>query len=382
MIPTLVKLQNLYKIPVVSQVEKFVEMGLVAGYTADYEAIAVKLVDYIESIRSGKRPRDLPIQYYASNNVVNLQAASVVGVNLNEMLIKTAKIVGVGTGKKPLPNPVPMKTGTFTLGIPVKAPKPIVRGYLSEMEKKGYIKGKNLRIAEYKNVDDTTADLYLLTGNVLLENLPKMGQRRGVAAISHNKEYLEKIEKHNMALVSKASHTGIVSFIQMLLAHPQVGLLYHKSSFPEGDRRFAIMKKTFEERHIPLELFSYETDLPGLLARIPEDINALLLFQPSIPKADRRELVQWQIRQKTPIFSQRRADVEEGMLYGIYVDEEELVERLAQLSDDILSKKIEPRNLPKQYIKARQVINLDTANRMGVVLSDEAAAQMEVVSGR
>ena len=79
-----------YRIPAIG-VPALVELGGLASYTADPEALYRRCADFVDKILKGARPADLPIELPTKFLLaINLQTAKALGIKVPQTILARA----------------------------------------------------------------------------------------------------------------------------------------------------------------------------------------------------------------------------------------------------------------------------------------------------
>ncbi|QEP44570.1 hypothetical protein D5085_16375 [Ectothiorhodospiraceae bacterium BW-2] len=384
LIPLLVELQHRYRIPVITQVATHVEMGLVAGYTTNYQQIAVQLVDYMESMLNGRAAKDLPLSYFSADNWVNLRAADALQIKLNPEFVESSHIIGIAS--QPLETALaaeaaaPLIEGHYRVALANRSPQWLVDAYLQQMAQSGYRIKENLTLDYFDEIETVTADLILLTGNVLEGMLPDLGSQPAVGVTLYSPATKGEEDEKAIVYLYRSSFKALAEFIHSVKPETKrvVGIIHADEAL--ASRLDCIeSRQLFQAQQMALEIVHYQHDIDPLLEQLTQRVDLLLLFPSSLPRADIQKLVAWQWQHRTPVVAQTRHDVEQGLLYGVVPDLQRMMDILVEMSNAILLKKIPPQQLNNRYLKADYLINLESAQRMGVKLPDTVSEKLHII---
>jgi len=89
----IVNWQNKLRFPVLAQVTRHVEAGLLGGEVVDLERLAPKIAEYIDKLLKGQDPATLPYYYLPEKTEINLRAASILKLEIPEEIITNSLII-------------------------------------------------------------------------------------------------------------------------------------------------------------------------------------------------------------------------------------------------------------------------------------------------
>jgi ABC-type uncharacterized transport system substrate-binding protein len=377
LIPKFVKMQNKYNMPVITQVEEYVKMGLLAGYSADYERIATKMVDFIQSIDSGKKPSELPVLYFSSNNIINLHTASILGVDIDEVFVSTSRIIGTKLIDKDEYKNNKLVKGDYKIAISKESPKNTIETYKKALSSIGLVENKNLKIVYFKdNITNTNADLYFITGNLYYKYKEYLKDKK-VILLNMIDQY-KKDQSINMIKINKANIKTTIKYINRVIKDPKIALLHHKSDKKLVDNMYGVFNLEKEN----VTKYSY-TNLSNALDKISKDgINIVITLPFSLPNDDMDKLVEWQISKNIPILAQNKIDLYKGALLGSILDHDSFKDVMAKTTKDILINKVNKDKISNQYIKLKNYINLNTSSKMSINIDENILKDVEVFVGQ
>ena len=85
--------QKRLQLPVIGQVSRHIEAGLLGGPIIDQQKVTPKLAEYIDKILQGRPPGKLPVFLYTEKYMINLDTAADLDLKIPDDIINQAKIV-------------------------------------------------------------------------------------------------------------------------------------------------------------------------------------------------------------------------------------------------------------------------------------------------
>ncbi len=89
----IVSWQQQLQLPVIGQVSRHIEAGLLGGPVIDLEIVIPKLVEYITKLLQGRPPWKLPVFLYVEKYIINLKSATDLDLKIPDEIINQAEIV-------------------------------------------------------------------------------------------------------------------------------------------------------------------------------------------------------------------------------------------------------------------------------------------------
>ncbi len=91
--PELIKWQKRLKLPIVGQNRIPILRGLVGGPAMDSSVFFPKVAEYAAKMLRGRNPSQLPVKYFSSKYVVNMQTVQLLGIQIPQNILDQAEIV-------------------------------------------------------------------------------------------------------------------------------------------------------------------------------------------------------------------------------------------------------------------------------------------------
>ena len=89
--PRIIDLARTNRLPVIATNRRFAELGALISYGTDIRYVLRRAAEYVDRILKGTKPADLPVEQPARFElVVNLKAASALGIQVPQSLIQRA----------------------------------------------------------------------------------------------------------------------------------------------------------------------------------------------------------------------------------------------------------------------------------------------------
>lgn len=89
--PRIIDLARTNRLPVIATNRRFAELGAMISYGTDIRYVLRRAAEYVDRILKGTKPADLPVEQPARFElVVNLKAASALGIQVPQSLIQRA----------------------------------------------------------------------------------------------------------------------------------------------------------------------------------------------------------------------------------------------------------------------------------------------------
>ena len=85
--------QNRLQLPVLGQVSRHIEAGLLGGPIIDLQKVTPKLAEYVVKILQGRPPEKLPVYLYTEKFMINLNTAADLDLQIPDEVISQAEII-------------------------------------------------------------------------------------------------------------------------------------------------------------------------------------------------------------------------------------------------------------------------------------------------
>lgn len=391
----LINWQNRLGLPVISQVKEDIEQGALGGPTIDYNQLMPQLAEYAVAIFKGRSPSQLPVKFFRSKIVINLAAASALGIDIPKETTDEAELVGIPRevkGRKI--DKKPLVPGNFVIGIPASMGGPALDSTILALSGLGYEEGKNLRLVrldleesdsqkQQEKILQTAAgtNLILATGNSLPILCGLHGLQTPVCFIATQETaaLIEMSQRRNFTGVIRGSFDSLVEKSQRMLGGAKkIGMLARDES--GLDRLLWEYRRIAEGRGVTIDykLFATPSEIGPAMQSLQENNDFVLLFPPSITKEDLKEIVAWQNKLQFPVLGQHKDHIKAGLLGGPTVDLDMVALKAAEFIDKILQDR-NPAQLPYYYCQERYIINLKTAALLKLEIPADITAEAEIV---
>lgn len=392
---TLINWQNNLNLPIIAQLRKDIQKGVLGGPTLNYNEFIPVLADYADKIFRGKSAGKLPLFSTSSKYIINLKTASQLKVNIPKEVLRKAEIIGIG-GKSRTKRELKasLRKGSFIVALPQKK-FPLEKKYLAEMEKLGYVMGKNLSLLDVsiehlkdpekaKEISrrvNEKADLIIISGNTAKVLLPWAVKQDILtpilyAGVKGSYEYPEKLKAQTTS-VWRARRSKIFQMVENMLPDKKAVTLLYREGNGLGLRLPLIMTGVKGSR---LELNKKMIKMDQKIEVVLKDLKTdfILLYPPSLPLEDIPPLVQWQFRTKTPVVSQLLTHIKMGVFGGPAFQSKGMAKSIAEKSHQIISGR--PVNKLKDYeFPPVYTINLRSAKRIGLAIPRTIIKQATIV---
>ena len=388
--------QKKLKLPIIGQVKEQIKHGILGGPTMDSRQIAPNLADYAAKILQGRSPHQLPIKFFGSKYVINLDTASQLGTIIPQEIVEQAEIVGMGSPQKTIKkNKIHPVAGNFSIGVPKNLPAPLLKSLLNSLGKKGYYSKKNLHLVPFtikensslaqlnklaKDLSDKT-DLIFTNGTSLI-SLKKMPTISSPVCFISTKELTANIPQpisENFTGVIRASVLSLMDMIhQMLPAKQHLALMTHYSSDMTKIEDEYIKAAQQYNLILDFHYFNNEEEIEKTMRQIAEHDDFVLLYPPGITNRDIDEIVKWQNQLHLPVLSQLEKHIKAGLLGGPTTDLQKVSTKLAEYIDKILQGR-EPSHLPYFYYQSKYTINLRAANILKQDIPTEITGHADII---
>ncbi len=374
---TLLALQTKYKLPIVSQLKSQIDQGAMAGPVIDYETIIPQLVKRITAIVKGTNPTDLPIYTCDAQIYINLSTVSQLEYNVADSIIKQSKITGLLNTK--LYKDIVLKKGSYSIAISYFTQKDLFDILKEKLEVFGYKDGENLKINRFycDKMSETlnNSDLIFMLGSCL-KSIPDTIVKPMVFLSSSTR--VDKNNKFTTGVYRQSVEEILADVKQFLDNKNRVGILYNsgtnlKSVIDGFDTTF----KSFNLNIVKKEYLTQE-QLEDIVKEFKKSVDVVLLFPPAIPKKDLPFLIELQNRYKLPIISQRKEEVEAGILFGIAIDFQDALQINAKQIDKILQG-VDASDIPTEFVKSTFYLNLRTSEIISADIPTEIMSKTKVI---
>ena len=396
-IKEIVKWQNRLKIPVIGQLSRHINQGILGGPVIATDLISHQVATYAVKILQGRNPSQLPVKHFGSTYMINLASASKIGIKLPEDVINHAEIVGLAplakADKKECP---PLHPGTFTLGFPSPLPSTATKTQLLDaLSCRGYELNKNLQLIDIpvKKLKDPAKQQQLVTlienqidllfspGNVLpfLTNLPNFNKPVCFIATKETAAMIPDDAKLQYTGVIRASINSIIQMSQrMMQGAKKMAILSRKHATLN---RLKGHYRTIAQQYgmtIDFHSFADLKDIGPLMRKMQHSVDFILLFPPSITDADVTEIVKWQNILGLPVLTQQKNHIKAGLLGGPVVNRNKTTPKLAEYIDKLLQGR-SPEQLPVYYYPEKYVINLRATSILEQHIPEDITAEAEII---
>ena len=392
----LIAWQNNLKLPIISLIRPHVVKGLFGGPTINSQAVKPGLADYAAKILQGRSPGQLPVKYFSPEYVLNLATASRLGIDVPAEVVNRADIVGLVSIAAPEETVTKsLVPGDFVLGLASDTGNNILKEVLIELGKRGYVQGKNLRLARFDLDFDgdprkqrlfakhlaAETDVIFATGNVLSAFIQLSDLKTPVCFIS-TKETAAIIppgRKHNFTGVIRASFGSVIEVAQQIVPGAKRLTMLGRagSKLPKAIKRYQRVAEGYGVT-IDFRLFADKAEIGPLMHELRENSDAMLLFSPGMNLEEVGEIVNWQNRLGFPVLGHFERDVRAGLLAGMVVDTETVPPKLAEYIDKLLQGR-SAAQLPDYYYPGEIIINLRAANKLQWDFPAEIISRAEII---
>lgn len=392
----LITWQNNLKLPIIGLIKNHVEQGLFGGTTISQKMVAPSLTEYAAKILQGRSPSQLPVKYFSPEYVVNLATASKLGINIPPEVISRADIVGLASSvAEDDKAKTPLVPGHFVVGVASNTNKNILRLVISELGKRGLVKGENLQIKIFslnsnnnpgeqrqiaKNIGAQT-DVFFATGNILPSLIQLRDLKTPVCFIA-TKETAATIpaeRSQHFTGVIRTSFGSIIETSQQIIpgAKRLVMLGRVGSNLPQVMSRYKRLAKDYEVT-LDFKMFNDITEIGPLMAEAQKNNDAMMIFPPRMGKDAIKEIVKWQNKLGFPALAHFEKGVRSGILAGTVVDLKKVAPKITEYMDKLLHGRA-ANQLPHYYYPGKLVINLRTARKLGISISPEVTSLSEII---
>lgn len=376
LIPKLVEFQNRYKIPVITQLKRDIQLGVLGGVVIDYEKIVPTLVDLIINIKNGISIKELHNYYFSNKYILNLYAINNLKINLDKDIIKKSEILNIAPVKdNKTPN---IKPGHYKIAIAKDTIKKIEKCCLKKLANVGYVSGINLTVVHFdKKAPKDTDCLFTSGGRVkrVIENNPD----QKVLFIG-TKDVLNKLH------LNPKNHFGVFRS-----STPKI--LEMVENFNEDFKKIAIIIQKDEKQILKqldvinvnnlkfkVKLYENQNDLENIFKELKKDkIDAIFTFPLSIKDQDKNKIISLQYEYNIPLIASLKSDVEKGFAIGVVIDFDKYQEKLAEIADNIFQKRVIP--LPFYYASSFYYINFNTINKMHLKIDKNHINNIKIYMG-
>lgn len=281
----------------------------------------------------------------------------------------------------------------YTLAVPKDRAGHLFMQMKEELERIGYVQGKNLSIIEIDLSKATTerealkkrieseVDLFFLMGhrvNILLQTVKPQ-----VPIL-----FIGVKGAHPFPDDMKPYATGIYRTLTIEKLFERIGRI-----LPKGRRLAFLFKRNsglqqlaskFQKMSakVGIDLVATPYDRPGefdaLFGRLKGEVGGVVLFPPSVKEKDFPMLLRAQFKHRLPVLAQTRENIKAGALGGPTINYTYSVKKLANYADRIFRGE-SPADLPIYFDRTRFCVNLATASRLGVEIPEEVASQADIL---
>jgi len=391
----LIRWQNELKLPIISLIKQDVVKGLFGGPTINDKAVKPTLTEYAAKILQGRSPSQLPIKYFSPEYVVNLAAASRLGVEVPAEVASRAEIVGLArfAVQEEVAVP-PLVPGNFVVGLSQDTAVSSSGRFFKELAKRGYVQGQNLQVKQFdldaagdpvkqRQIARRLAaetDIVFANGSVLpaFAGLPEL--KTPVCFVS-TKETAAAIPaglRHNFTGVIRASFGSIIESVQQIIPGAKRVVMVGRpgSKLAKVVQRHQRTAKTYGVT-LDYRLFADKAEIGPLMRELQENNDAMLLYSPGVSDACIAEIIKWQNTLRFPVLAQFERHVRAGLLAGMVVDMEKVAPKLAEYADKLLQGRA-PDQLPYYYYSGKLVVNLRTASKLQLDIPVEITSRAEI----
>ena len=376
----LIKAQNRYKLPIISQMEHCIMDGALGGSAADYDKIIMALKSHIKALIEGKKPEDLKPSFIFPKYVINLEVASKIDADINQNILTNAKIVGISkAAKEELNEKKEAVKGSFIIAVTKDAPGHMVKRYIKSLESYGLYEDKNIEIKYVPFGDNKlfrNSDLIFATGNTFLK-LYKQNPKQPIVVLT-KREDIDKVELENR------NFTGVIRIAFDKVADTAKKLGYKKTAFIHNvDQKVGMNTKLgakiMKKRGIASKEYIYKKGgIPEIFEKMKNDeVELVVIFPSAIKKGEIKEVIGQQFLHKLPVIVQTKKDMKKGAMLGIDSKISEAFKYLAKTTDFILKGR-NPDEIPLMFHDSDLAINLDSANRLNIKFPKEILEKAKI----
>lgn len=394
-IKEIVKWQDELNIPVLSQLKKHVEAGMLGGIVLNMDVILPKLTEYIDKILKGRNPSQLPIFTSDLKHIINLNVVSKLNVKIPREVIRISEITGIAQLTSVTKNVHQTKLidGHYKLGLTVSVIDEVKDKVLKTLEIKGYKVGYNLDIVTV-DLNSVTSekgkkkiisqlesvDVLFITDNAVYDILAlNIKQPVVLLGISDINDIPPNVVEHYTG-VWRASCRKVLNMAKKMFPDvKKIGMVYRKET-----RMNQIIYQhniVAEAENIRLIVKSYESkkDIPGLMESFADNVDIVLLFPAGVIDNDINEFIKMQNKLKLPTLSHLKHHIEMGLVGGPTVDLDKVVPRLSDYIHKIFQGRVPSQLKAYQYIP-KYVINLSAAGNLDVKIPRSVIRQSTIIN--
>jgi putative ABC transport system substrate-binding protein len=292
----------------------------------------------------------------------------------------------------------PQKKSSFVIGVVSPAPsmEPVLQGFKDGMAEKGFVEGKNVTYiyhgplgsdaakleAEVQSFVDAKVDLILSLATPATVAAQKVTAGTKIPVVFTpisdplGAGFVKSINKPggNMTGVRNGGFTPKnLEWLKTIV--PSIKKIYAPYNPKDKSAIFArgLLLETATKLGIEVvtpEIASAD-DIPGVLAKMPEDINAIFCISDSMVLSRVADIVAAANERKIPVTAVSRAHVEAGTLMGFGSEFNTVGKQTAGVAAQILNG-ADPATLPVEESEYFLYLNQKTANSLGITLPDEA----------
>ena len=292
----------------------------------------------------------------------------------------------------------PQKKSSFVIGVVAPAPsmEPVLQGFKEGMAEKGFIEGKNVTYiyhgplgadatkleAEVQSFVDAKVDLILSLATPATVAAQKVTAGTKIPVVFTpisdplGAGFVESINKPggNMTGVRNGGFTPKnLEWLKTIV--PSIKKIYAPYNPKDKSAIFArgLLLETAAKLGIEVVTPEITTadDIPGVLANMPEDIDAIFCLSDSMVISRVADIVAAANERKIPVTAVSRAHVEAGTLMGFGSEFNTVGKQTAGVAAQILNG-ADPSTLPVEESEYFLFLMVKTADSLGITFPDEA----------
>ena len=287
---------------------------------------------------------------------------------------------------------------TYTIGVvsPAASMEPVLQGFKEGMAEKGFIEGENVTYiyngplgpdaakleAEVQSFVDAKVDLVLALATPGTVAAQKMTSGTGIPVVFTpisdplGAGFVESINEPggNMTGVRNGGFTPKnLEWLKTIV--PDIKKIYAPYNPNDKSAIFArgLLLETAAKLNIEVVTPEVATadDIPGVLAEMPDDIDAIFCLSDSMILSRVADIVAFANERKIPVSAVSRPHVEAGTLMGFGSEFNTVGRQTANVAAQVLNG-ADPATLPVEESEYFLFLNQKTADLLGITFPDEA----------